>query len=58
MGFDVEAVLAAGRSHGLLGMRERATLLDGRVVIESTPGSDTNVLAIVPLGKYEQGESP
>jgi signal transduction histidine kinase len=34
---------------GLLGMRERVALLDGRLEIESSPGSGTTVVAEVPL---------
>jgi PAS domain S-box-containing protein len=36
------------RGLGLLGMKERATLLGGAVEIESTPGQGTSVIAIVP----------
>jgi two-component system sensor histidine kinase DegS len=35
---------------GLLGMRERLALLDGRLEIESRPGAGTTVVAEVPLG--------
>jgi chemotaxis family two-component system sensor kinase Cph1 len=34
---------------GLTGMRERLALLDGRLRLESTPGSGTTVVAEVPL---------
>jgi two-component system NarL family sensor kinase len=43
----------AGGGHGLIGMRERARLLGGRVVVSSTPGSGTRILARVPLGGAE-----
>jgi len=49
VGFDVEAVLAAGRSGGLTGMRERAGLLGGRFNIESIRGVGTRVSAELPL---------
>jgi signal transduction histidine kinase len=34
---------------GLYGMEERATLLGGRLTIESTPGNGTAVFVEVPL---------
>ena len=46
-GFDQRAVRADGI--GLLGMRERLALLDGRLEIESRPGAGTTVVAEVPL---------
>ena len=49
-GFDPEAVLAAGASSGLVGMRERANLLGGRLTVESTPGAGTLLTAELPLG--------
>src|SRR5205807_6700013 len=36
-------------SHGLLGMRERAKLLGGRVEVSSAPGTGTRVVARVPV---------
>jgi two-component system, NarL family, sensor kinase len=36
-------------SHGVVGMRERAKLLGGRLEISSTPGKGTRVAATVPL---------
>jgi two-component system sensor kinase len=35
---------------GLVGMRERAQLLGGRLEVESSPGSGTTVLVELPLG--------
>ena len=49
-GFDVEAVLAASETSGLAGMRERAILLDGRLSVESNPGSGTRLTAELSLG--------
>jgi signal transduction histidine kinase len=46
-GFDLRAVREDGI--GLLGMRERLALLDGRLEIESRPGAGTTVVAEVPL---------
>lgn len=51
-GFDVAAATAraaSGSSLGVLSMRERATLLGGRVEIESEPGRGTRVRATFPL---------
>ena len=46
-GFDPRAVREGGV--GLLGMRERLALLDGRIEIESRPGAGTTLVAEVPL---------
>jgi two-component system, NarL family, sensor kinase len=46
-GFDAETVRPAG--HGILGMRERARLLGGRLRIIGRPGRGTLVTALVPL---------
>lgn len=48
-GFLVEPTLAAQTSTGLLGMRERAELLGGRLTVESTPGKGTRVTVEFPL---------
>jgi PAS domain S-box-containing protein len=47
-GFDVDTVrraAAAGRSHGLLNMQERAELAGGQLEIESGPGLGTTICA-------------
>ena len=52
VGFDPEANLlrgARGEGIGLLGMRERAALLGGRVHIRSSPGRGTVVRLSVPI---------
>ena len=46
-GFDPSAVREGG--FGLVGMRERVGLLDGRLQIESIEGSGTTLVAEVPL---------
>jgi signal transduction histidine kinase len=46
-GFDERAV--RDDSVGLLGMRERLSFVDGRLEIESRPGSGTTVVAEVPF---------
>jgi signal transduction histidine kinase len=67
-GFDAEAVerdYDRRGSIGLLSMRERAELIDGNLVIESTmqpPNSGTSVILNVPVGakgptKTDQHES-
>jgi signal transduction histidine kinase len=48
VGFDLRAVRREGI--GLLGMRERLALLDGRLEIESRPGAGTTIVAEVPAG--------
>jgi signal transduction histidine kinase len=40
---------------GLVGMRERAALLGGKLTIESTPGMGTTVFVDVPLVKQRPG---
>ena len=53
-GFDVEAATAravVGSSLGVLGMRERARLVGGRVRIASEPGEGSVVRAVFPLGR-------
>jgi signal transduction histidine kinase len=45
-GFDQRTVREEGI--GLLGMRERLALLDGRLEIESRPGTGTTIVAEVP----------
>ena len=49
---DQGAVVALGKSHlGLLGVRERLALVNGRLEVESTPGSGTTVYACVPIAE-------
>ena len=47
-GFEVEGDVGNKRL-GLLGIRERAQLLGGRFVIESSEGKGTNLYAIIPV---------
>lgn len=49
IGFSPESV-ALGESLGLLGMRERAEMLGGRLTIESAPGMGTSIIVEVPYG--------
>jgi signal transduction histidine kinase len=48
-GFDPEDVGEAHRGLGLLGMRERVALLDGRVAFESASGEGTRVKVRLPV---------
>lgn len=48
-GFNAQAALAAGESSGLAGMRERAQLLGGKLMIDSIAGSGTTITALLPL---------
>jgi len=50
-GFDPGAVLGDAASIGLTGMRERAILLGGRLVVESVPGAGTCLTAELPLAE-------
>ena len=52
-GFD-EADPALSQSLGLMGMRERAAILGGRVNVSSAPGKGTTVTAWIPLPPPEE----
>ncbi len=49
MGFRPESLMASGYSNGLTGMSERASLLGGKLTIESNEGVGTCVTAEMPL---------
>lgn len=52
-GFDTSTVFKdtlTGRGLGIMGMKERASLLNGRLTVCSKPGSGTVVLCRIPLG--------
>jgi signal transduction histidine kinase len=54
-GFDMNAWRESSRpAWGLLGMEERATLLDGRLSILSSPGKGTLVAVTIPFPYVEQ----
>ena len=53
LGFD-HADPSLSKSLGLLGMRERAAILGGRVNISSAPGKGTTVTAWIPLASPEE----
>jgi signal transduction histidine kinase len=48
VGFDPRRVDARGGHLGIMGMRERAAMLGGRVAIESRPGRGTTIYAEIP----------
>jgi signal transduction histidine kinase len=57
-GFDYDALLQApgtGIGLGLLDIRERASLLNGAVTLESRPGSGTTVHVYIPLKEENHG---
>lgn len=53
IGFD-PAVRTRGMSLGLPGMRERVTLLSGRLDLETAPGQGTTLVAWLPLGSRRE----
>lgn len=56
-GFDPRNVVSDDRHGlGLEGMRERITMIDGQLEIESKPGSGTTVTAVAPLPVANRSE--
>ncbi|MCA2000320.1 MAG: HAMP domain-containing protein [Chloroflexi bacterium] len=57
-GFDLEGVLAQrlqdGRGLGLLGMRERAELLGGRLEVRAEAGRGTSIRVQLPLSEVQE----
>lgn len=50
-GFDLEKVLQEkNESYGIIGMRERAELLGGKIKINSAPGAGVKIIIEVPIG--------
>ena len=49
VGFEPEPALAAPRSSGLAGMRERVLLHKGKFTIDSRPGGPTQITAEIPV---------
>jgi PAS domain S-box-containing protein len=47
-GFDLEAVRRRGQCLGLVGMRERAQIVGGRLEVETSPGKGTSIFVHVP----------
>jgi len=57
LGFDLAAA-SQRRSFGLLGMRERAIALGGRVDIRSAPGQGTTIEVSIPLELHAEQAAP
>jgi two-component system, LuxR family, sensor kinase FixL len=55
-GFDPTSRMEFDRGLGLVGMRERASMIGGRLVVESAPGAGTTVRAFVPFHTAEDGD--
>ncbi len=55
-GFD-PATIEPGRGLGLIGMRERAELVDGALVVESAMDAGTRVRLMVPIGATPVGSN-
>jgi signal transduction histidine kinase len=53
VGFDGKIRGNDKRSLGLIGMRERASLLDGMFQLRSTPGEGTRIRIEIPLGEAQ-----
>ena len=47
-GFDLEAARRGGQGLGLVGMRERAQIIGGRLEVETAPDSGTSIFVHVP----------
>jgi signal transduction histidine kinase len=48
-GFEVEDKFIKDKGIGLLGMRERAALVGGKIQIESSPQKGTTVFVRIPI---------
>ena len=57
-GFDVNQTLTKSKSTGLSGMRERARLLGGELLIESALGEGTTLTANLPLAFAAETKEP
>ena len=49
-GFNIE--ISSTKTLGIIGMKERAAILDGELIIESSPGSGCRVFLKIPLNKF------
>jgi PAS domain S-box-containing protein len=52
LGFDTDQVVADRKTFGLAGMRERVLLIGGDLVVKSTRGEGTEILAVLPISGY------
>lgn len=55
-GFASHALLSSDKGIGLVGAQERFELLGGQLVVRSTPGKGTRLMARAPLDTYQQKE--
>ena len=53
-GFD-PGTMRSGVSAGITGMQERAHLVGGHLTLESSSGSGTRVVVVLPLSAFEEG---
>jgi signal transduction histidine kinase len=58
VGFDVQTVfreadMGTNAGYGLIGLKERVSLLEGTVDIVSSPGKGTEITIILPLSSLE-----
>src|SRR5258706_3065712 len=53
IGFDRRSEKRSSYSSGLLGMQERAELLEGQLNVQSAPGAGTRLTAELPLKELE-----
>jgi len=51
-GFDPERTVIARKTFGLIGMRERTTLVGGELTVKSAPGKGTSLVAHLPLDNH------
>jgi len=58
IGFDVMTAEQQGASLGLLGMRERVTLLGGEMDCQSAPGRGTEIHAFFPVRTRSDAQEP
>ena len=56
IGFDAEIIRKDKRSLGLLGMRERVSLLNGTFQLRSSPGDGTRIRIEIPLDEESRHE--
>ncbi|MNY77783.1 Signal transduction histidine-protein kinase/phosphatase DegS [compost metagenome] len=51
----IEAKMGKGVNFGMIGMRERVELLEGRLDIDSEKGAGTKISMLIPIGSVEEG---
>ncbi|MBO9608520.1 MAG: sensor histidine kinase [Paenibacillaceae bacterium] len=57
VGFEVdfvEAKIAKGKNFGIMGMRERIDLLEGRIDFDSGKGEGTKVTMLIPINEHKE----